>query len=124
MSDVPAGAESEPRWISRALLDAMHDVLVDLHGGLRGVSSEHLVESALARPRTAFHYGGADVVACAAAHAFELPKKNDGYRDGNKRTAFAAAATLLKLNGLEVDADEREVVEAMVLLATERVNEL
>lgn len=112
----------EPRWLSRALLDAVHDALVSLHGGLPGVASEHLVESALGRARSACACAGADLAACAAAYAFGLAKHH-GYRDGNGRTAFAAAATFLRLNGMELEAGEGEVVEVIVLLATDRVSE-
>lgn len=112
----------EPRWLTRDEVDALHDDLVREFGGLPGVASEHLVESALARPRSGFAYGGADVVACAAAYAYGLAK-NHGYCDGNKRTAFMAAYVFLGLNGLELDAEELDVVETMVLLATDRLSE-
>jgi death-on-curing protein len=122
VSDPAREDAAEPRWISRALLDAMHDALVRQYGGMPGVLNEGAVESALGRAPNAFAYTGADLAACAAAYAFGLAK-NHGYRDGNKRTAFAAAATFLRLNGHDLDADEREVVETMVLLATDRVSE-
>jgi death-on-curing protein len=43
--------------------------------------------------------------------------------DGNKRTSFVAAAVFLELNGREVVADEAEVVETILALASGRLGE-
>jgi len=43
---------------------------------------------------------------------------NHPFRDGNKRIAFLAAVIFLGLNGLEFVADDDEVVEKMVALAS------
>lgn len=66
-----------------------------------------LLESALARPRNAFAYGEADIVALAVrlmagiaqAHAFE---------QGNKRTAFVAMVQFLNINGFDLVIEDRE----------------
>lgn len=95
----------------------LHEQRLAQHGGLAGVNSEHLVESALARPRNLFAYVGGDLPRLAAAYAFGLAK-NHGFRDANKRTAFATCATFLYVNGLRLEADEPEVVVVMLELAT------
>jgi death on curing protein len=106
-------------WISRALLDAMHVGLLERYGGSHGVISETLVESALARPRTLLACAPeSDLAALAASLCFGLAK-NRGFRDGNKRTAFAAAAVFLRLNGQRLVVAEPEAVAAMVYLATD-----
>lgn len=103
----------------RTLLDAMHTALVEQYGGSHGVNDEKLIESALARPRNLRAYvPESDLAALAASLCFGLAK-NRGFRDGNKRTAFAAMAVLLRLNGWRLVAPEPEAVAAMVYLATD-----
>ena len=114
--------EGEPRWLTRELVDAIHDAQIARHGGMLGVNDENLVESALARPRNLFAYVGGDLAALAAAYAFGLAK-NHGYRDGNKRTAFLACYAFLGLNGLELVVPEPEAVVMMLALATDEVDE-
>ena len=50
--------------------------------------------------------------------------KAHAFHDGNKRIAFLAAVMFLRLNGKDLDADETDVVQAMVsLAASERTEE-
>ena len=83
---------------------AIHDRLIALFGGPRGVRDLGLLESALFRPRTGYYR---DLSAMAAA-LFESLLMNHPFVDGNKRVAFFAADVFLRLNGwrLVVDADE------------------
>lgn len=106
----------EPRWLSRAIVDLIHQELIREHGGLAGVriDGDGLIESALLRPRQRLAYEpDTDVSALAAAYLFGLAK-NHGYIDGNKRVAFAAAATFLYLNGWRLEATEAEAYEAVI----------
>ena len=115
------GGAPEPVWISRALLDAMHAELVERYGGAHGVISEALVDSALTRTRPGnllSYVPDRDLAALAASLCFGLAK-NHGFRDGNKRTALAAAAVFLRLNGQRLVVSEPEAVAAMVYLATD-----
>lgn len=112
----------EPRWLTRELVDAIHDAQIAKHGGLLGVNNENLLESALARPQNLFAYVGGDLAALAASYAFGIAK-NHGYRDGNKRTAFLACYTFLGLNGLELVVPEPDAVAAMLSLATDQIDE-
>jgi death on curing protein len=114
-----ARAPSEPVWISRVLLDGIHHALIEQYGGSHGVNSDALLDSALARPRNVVAYApDSDLCVLAASLCFGVAK-NDGYRDGNKRTAFAAMAVFLRLNGLRLIVPEPEAVTAMVYLATD-----
>ena len=66
-----AKRRTEPRWLSRVVIDAIHHEQLHEHGGLPGVRDENVLESALARPRQKWHYGGVtDVPTLAAAYAF------------------------------------------------------
>ena len=113
---------TEPKWLTREILDAMHDAQLREHGGSGGVRDEGLLDSALNRPRNKFAYGETDLAVLAAAYAFGVAK-NHGYVDGNKRAAFTAAALFLAMNDRELEAPEPEVVEIMNRLASGKLSE-
>jgi death-on-curing protein len=107
----------EPHWLSRIVIDAMHNDQLREHGGLPGVRDENVLESALARPQQKWHYeAAADVPILAAAYAFSLVKGHP-YRDGNKRIGFLAMVTFLGINECELEATDAEVVAEFVALA-------
>jgi death on curing protein len=108
---------SEPRWVDRLVVDAVHFDLIRSHGGMRGVRDEGALESALARPRQKSAYEpDADLADIAAAYGFGLTR-NHPFNDGNKRVAFVTTAVFLGLNGRELDAPETEVVTVMLAVA-------
>lgn len=112
-----------PRWLSRLILDRLHQELVREHGGSYGVRDEGLIESALARPQNRWAYeAGADLPALAAAYGFGLAR-NHGYVDGNKRAAFAALYVFLGLNGLDLEVPEPDVVAVMTGVADGSITE-
>ena len=114
-----ARRSTEPVWVSRNLVDAMHTDLIERYGGSQGVFDDGLVESALARPKNLLKYKPkSDLAALAASLGFGIAK-NHGYRDGNKRTAFVAAAVFLRLNGARLTVAEEDAVAAVVYLATD-----
>ena len=84
---------------------------------------EHALESALARAKQRWAYEPeTDLPRLAAAHAFGICS-NHPLRDGNKRVAFLAAVIFLGLNGLDLIAPEKEVVEKMLALASNELDE-
>ena len=118
-----ARSRKEPTWLTRLVVDAVHNDQIREHGGLSGLRDEAGLESALARPLQKWHYQpDTDVPALAAAYAFGLIK-NHPYRDGNKRIGFLSMATFLGLNGYELTATDADVVSAFVTLATGNVSE-
>ena len=108
---------SEPRWLLRSLVDAMHDMQLAEHGGAPGIRDQNMLASALDRPVNAFHYGVNDLHELAAAYAFGIAK-NHPYVDGNKRTAFLCAAVFLSINGMQLVADEAAATQAVLDLAS------
>lgn len=107
----------DPRWLTRKIVDAIHDDQLKQHGGLPSVRDEGAVESALARPKHPQTYGDdPSVHRLAAAYGVGLAR-NHGYRDGNKRTAFMAMYVFLRLNDQQVDAKEAVVVDLMKAVA-------
>jgi death-on-curing protein len=114
---------SEPRWVERLVVDAVHLDQIREHGGLAGVRDEDALEAALARARHKWHYDQTtDVTMLAAAYGFALCR-NHPYRDGNKRVAFIVMVIFLDLNGLVFDASDEEIVTVMVALAEGHLSE-
>jgi death-on-curing protein len=108
----------EPIWLVRAALEVLHDLSIAEHGGAPGLRDEGLFESALGRPRNLFAYeSDVDFARLAASYAFGLAK-NHAFVDGNKRIAFIAAATFLKLNGQQLAADQAQATLIMLSVAS------
>jgi len=113
---------AEPIWLSWRIVASIHFEQILQHGGSRGIRDKGLVESALARPKHRWQYEGGDVFTLAAAYGFGI-SKNHGFEDGNKRTAFVALYTFLGLNGYDLDASEREVVDVITAVADGTLDE-
>jgi len=108
---------TEPLWLDRLILEAIHFDQIRLHGGLPGVRDENTLESALARPRNRSVYDeSSDLSALAAAYGFGLTSSHP-FNDGNKRIGFLAMYVFLGLNGVEIVAAEADVVDLMVTIA-------
>ena len=108
---------TEPRWLGRRIVVALHDAQLVRHGGAAGIRDDGLLESALARARNLHAYGEAEVCVLATAYAFGIVR-NDPFVDGNKRTAFVTAALFLEENGLRLIAPEAEAVVMTLELAS------
>lgn len=107
---------TEPVWLLRRAVEAMHDAQLAEHGGAAGLRDEGMLEAALARPMNTYAYGETDLCVLAAAYAFGIAR-NHPFVDGNKRTAFLAAYVFLRLNGLQLDASEVDATRSMLALA-------
>jgi len=113
----------EPRWLTRAMVVALHDESLALFGGLPGIRDDGLLDSALARPRNRLAYQpDAELCRIAAAYGFGLVR-NHPFVDGNKRIGVLAVAVFLTLNGLRFDPDEVEEVRAILDLAAGNTDE-
>ena len=105
---------TEPTWLDRPIVEALHADQVLEHGGSLGIRDEGLLESALTRPQQKWHYEpGTDLATLAAAYAFGIAK-NHPFIDGNKRAALVAAYTFLAVTDLELEAPEPEAVNAIL----------
>jgi death-on-curing protein len=112
---------TEPVWIPIATLHLLHDRQLELFGGLRGVRDEDAIESALARPVNAWAYGQAsDLEALAATYLCALARQQ-GYLDGNKRSALAAMLVFLKINGRRLEAPGAELYAIVISAATNEI---
>ena len=116
-------APVQPHWLTRKIVEAIHDTQLGLHGGLTGVRDAGALESALGRPRNRWHYQEArDIADCAASYGFGIAK-NHAFVDGNKRTAFVSMATFLEWNGCKLTATEESVVVLMIGVAEGTIRE-
>jgi len=88
----------EPKWVSRADVEATHATMIEIGGGSYGLRDEGLLESALARPHNLHAYGESYTFQLAASYA-EGIARNHPFVDGNKRTALATADLFLADNG-------------------------
>lgn len=111
---------SEPIWIPREMIVAIHLRQLAEHGGGAGVRDEGLLESALQRPINKLAYGSPDLADLAAAYAYGIAR-NHPFIDGNKRAALIASFTFLYVNGLRMTStQENNVLCFLALAAGER----
>ncbi len=118
-----AGRSGEPRWVDRLVVEAVQFDLIREHGGMPGLRDEHALEAALARPRQRRAYrADADLAELAAAYGHGLATGHP-FHDGNKRIAFVTMAVFLELNGVQLEAEEPEVVTVVLALAAGEMTE-
>ena len=113
---------SEPKWMARDDVEAIHEGVIEVGGGTRGLRDPALLESALARPQNLHAYGENDHFQLAASYA-EGISRNHAFVDGNKRTAFQTAHQFLKDNGHQLDqAKGHEHAEMMEQLGQGQIS--
>jgi death-on-curing protein len=113
---------SEPFWLTRQMVIAIHDEQLAIHGGASGLRDEEMLESALDRPKNKWSYEEAELAGLAAAYAFAIARKHP-FVDGNKRTSLLALYTFLGLNGIDFDVPEAEAAAMILALAAGEVDE-
>ena len=113
---------TEPVWLRRDVILAVHDEQLAEHGGAHGLRDGGLLDSALARPQHLLSYGDPDVSELAAAYGWGIAR-NHPFIDGNKRTALVAAELFLVLNGYELQADDADCVVTMLKVAAREMAE-
>jgi death on curing protein len=101
------------RYLSLREILELHDTLIEISGGARGIRDMPALESAITQPRLTFDLSDLypDILEKAAALCFFLVM-NHPFVDGNKRIGHAAMETFLILNGFEIEAsvDEQEII--------------
>jgi death-on-curing protein len=117
------GEREEPRWVNRAVVQAIHIDQIRQNGGSLGLRDEGLLESALDRPRNRWRYEpSSDLARIAAAYGYGLAR-NHPFVDGNKRVAFQVMYVFLGLNGFRIEATEPDVVGLVLGLAAGSIEE-
>jgi len=113
---------SEPFWLTRRMIIAIHDEQLAIHGGASGLRDEGMLDSALDRSRNKWSYENADLPELAAAYAFGIAR-NHPFVDGNKRTSLLALYTFLGVNGIDFIVPEAEAAAIILSLAAGEVSE-
>ena len=106
------------RYLSLVEVLELHEAVIDISGGSRGIRDIGALESAINQPRVTFNKSDLypDVVSKAAALCFSLIM-NHPFIDGNKRVGHAAMETFLILNGFEINATVNEQERIILDLA-------
>ena len=113
---------SEPVWLPKPFFLRVHERQIALHGGLAGLRDDGLLESAIARPVSAYGYGQDDLFELAALYAAGIIR-NHPFLDGNKRTGYVAGLTFLRANGYQLAAPMEERLAKTLLLAASDIDE-
>jgi death-on-curing protein len=111
---------SEPFWLTRQMIEAVHEEQLAIHGGAAGLRDEGMLESALDRPKN--KWSSADLVDLAAAYAFGIAR-NHPFVDGNKPTSLMALYTFLGVNDIDFDVPEAQAAAMILALAAGEVEE-
>ena len=112
-----------PKWLTTAIVTAIHDEAIYEFGGLAGVRDIGLLESALDRPRNRLAYEPSTTLFELAASLYVGLTKNHPFTDGNKRTALLATRAFLFLNEYALEPGEEDEVLTMVAVADGSLSE-
>lgn len=113
----------EPRWLTEAIVRALHDEQIALFGGSPGELHGEDVAAALARPLNAYSYDpGADLATFAALYLVGLVNAH-AFIDGNKPVGLAAMLVFLDVNGKALHVEPRELYGFVLGIATGTVRE-
>lgn len=116
--EVSHGLSQEPRWLTEAVLLAIHAQQIERYGGAHGVPDPNVVRSALARPIHRWAYDEeANLADLAAAYLVGFGR-SQGFNDGNKRTGLACALVFLRLNGYLLHVPGKDLYALTMQVAT------
>jgi death-on-curing protein len=112
----------QPVFLSLKDVLALHADQIEQYGGSHGVRDLGLLQSALAMPEASF--GGAflhgTIEEMASAYLYHIAQ-NHPFIDGNKRIALMATLAFVELNGLEIEAPDRELGDLVLGVAGGKV---
>ena len=110
------------QYLSLADVIAIHESAMRRLGDEpKPLRDEGILESAVMRPQMAAYYEGADIVRQAALLGVGISQAQ-AFLDGNKRTAYLALNTFLRMNGLAYSGDRLALARQFERFA-ERSNE-
>ncbi len=111
------------RWLTAEAVAAIQEELISRYGGMAGVRSAGLLQSAVARPQhLAAYKRNITVPALAAAYGWGL-LRNHPFVDGNKRIALAAMVVFLDLNGWNLTSSQAEETATVLRAAAGEMSE-
>ncbi len=108
---------AQTEHLSLAEVIAIHESAMRRLGAEpKALRDEGLLESAVMRPQMAAYYEGADVVRQAALLGVGISQAQ-AFLDGNKRTAYLALNTFLRMNGWRYSGDRLELAQQFEQIA-------
>ena len=113
---------TEPVWLAKLEVLAIHDRQLAEHGGAAGIRDTGLLASAIARAQQLYAYGESDIFDLAAAYTVGIVR-NHPFIDGNKRTGFVTGILFVELNGRRFTASEPDATQAVLDLAAGEMSE-
>ena len=111
------------RYLTAKEILVLHALVVDSTSGSHGIRDVQLLASIIHKPQSRF--GGKDLysgVFKKAAVLFEAIANYHVFIDGNKRTALAAAARSLHINGYVLTANNADTEEVALAVATKEID--
>jgi death-on-curing protein len=115
---------TDPVWVPLRAVIGIQAELIAEHGGLAGPPRLGDLEAALGRPINLHAYAESppSLPRLAAAYGFALARGHC-FPDGNKRVALAIIDVFLRMNGLELSAEEMDAVDTIQRLAAGELTE-
>lgn len=114
--------EWEPEFLTREIVDAIHEEQINSFGGIHGLRDENSLESAIIAAQNVYYYGAGDLFEIAAVYAYHLAE-SQAYLDGNKRTGLQAALVFLEGCGVScIGLSEQLTYDAMIKIATHEMS--
>lgn len=107
------GEEAVVEVLSLEGVIKIHDYQVTKYGGKAEIRDINLLESAINQPLLEYHFVSADIYQMAASYCYHI-SQNQPFMDGNKRTAFAAMVVFLRINGIQIIAEEEESINMLL----------
>lgn len=104
----------------------IHEVQMDLFGGLRGLTQQGLDKIKYAASAPFLTMGNEELYPTIESKAAILMKTivcGHPFLDGNKRTGLEACLLLLQLNGVEYSFDEDEAIALTLNLAAGKIDQ-
>lgn len=114
---------SEPNWLTKDSIHAIHSLSISWFGGADGLRDAHALETSLHRPLQHYSYAEPEptIYELAAIYCSGIVKSHP-FMDGNKRTGFMAAYSFLGINGYQLTASEEEAAVQILALADSRLS--
>jgi death-on-curing protein len=115
---------AEPAWVPLPAVVAIQAELIAEHGGLTGPARQGDLVAALTHPVNLHAHADTPptLPRLAAAYGFALARGHC-FPDGNKRIALATIDVFLRINGLQLTADEVDAADTIRALAAGELTE-
>lgn len=101
---------------SEEFIRDIHDVVLEYHGGRKGILHHNVLSLAIERPKHYIYYEECNLHVVCAVILHTIARKHP-FVDGNKRTALVVTIATYKLNKIGLDfkqVDQEEFVELML----------